>query len=231
MKLPAPLEAVIEALQQLPGVGAKSAQRMALHLLKEGPQAMDHLGSLLHHAAEKVGFCERCGAFAEVGIHEGGPPGRSASSASPLGLPHADSGPSPESSPGLCPVCADPHRDPSVLMVVAEASNVLSFERSGHFRGRFHVLGGLISPLKGLGPDQLRIRELLKRLEDGAVTEIVLATNPTLDGEATAAWLARILEPVGVRISRIGVGLPIGSDLEYADDLTLDRALEGRRQV
>ena len=116
-------------------------------------------------------------------------------------------------------------------MVVAEASNVLSFERSGHFRGRFHVLGGLISPLKGLGPDQLRIRELLKRLEDGAVTEIVLATNPTLDGEATAAWLARILEPVGVRISRIGVGLPIGSDLEYADDLTLDRALEGRRQV
>ncbi len=198
MKLPAPLEAVIEALQQLPGVGAKSAQRMALHLLKEGPQAMDHLGNLLHHAAEKVGFCERCGAFADQ---------------------------------PLCPVCADPHRDPSVLMVVAEASNVLSFERSGHFRGRFHVLGGLISPLKGLGPDQLRIRELLKRLEDGAVTEIVLATNPTLDGEATAAWLARILEPVGVRISRIGVGLPIGSDLEYADDLTLDRALEGRRQV
>lgn len=198
MKLPAPLEAVVEALQQLPGVGAKSAQRMALHLLKEGPHAMKHLGDLLHHAAGKVGFCGRCGAFADA---------------------------------ELCPVCADPRRDPAVLMVVAEASNVLSFERSGHFRGRYHVLGGLISPLKGIGPDQLRIRELLKRLEDGAVTEIVLATNPTLDGEATAAWLARILEPVGVRISRIGVGLPIGSDLEYADDLTLDRALEGRRQV
>lgn len=198
MKLPAPLEAVVEALQRLPGVGAKSAQRMALHLLKEGPQAMGHLADLLHHAADRVGFCARCGAFADG---------------------------------ALCQVCADPRRDPSVLMVVAEASNVLSFERSGHFRGRYHVLGGLISPLKGVGPDQLRIRELLKRLEDGAVTEIVLATNPTLDGEATAAWLARILEPVGVRVSRIGVGLPIGADLEYADDLTLDRALEGRRKV
>lgn len=198
MKLPEPLEAVIEALQKLPGVGAKSAQRMALHLLKEGPQAMTHLGDLLHHAAERVGFCERCGAFADQ---------------------------------ALCPVCLDEKRDGSVLMVVAEASNVLSFERGGHFRGRYQVLGGLISPLRGIGPDQLRIRELLRRLEDGAVTEIVLATNPTLDGEATAAWLARILEPVGVKVSRIGVGLPIGSDLEYADDLTLDRALEGRRRV
>jgi recombination protein RecR len=198
VKLPAPLEAVVEALQKLPGVGAKSAQRMALHLLKEGPQALGHLADLLHHAAERVGFCARCGAFADA---------------------------------ELCPVCADPQRDASVLMVVAEASNVLSFERSGHFRGRYHVLGGLISPLKGVGPDQLRIRELLRRLEDGAVQEIVLATNPTLDGEATAAWLARILEPVGVKVSRIGVGLPIGADLEYADDLTLDRALEGRRKV
>ena len=198
MKLPAPLEAVVEALQKLPGVGAKSAQRMALHLLKEGPQALGHLADLLHHAAERVGFCARCGAFADA---------------------------------ELCPVCADPQRDASVLMVVAEASNVLSFERSGHFRGRYHVLGGLISPLKGVGPDQLRIRELLRRLEDGAVQEIVLATNPTLDCEATAAWLARILEPVGVKVSRIGVGLPIGADLEYADDLTLDRALEGRRKV
>lgn len=198
MKLPAPLEAVVEALQKLPGVGAKSASRMALHLLKEGPQAMGHLADLLHHAADRVGFCARCGAFADG---------------------------------ALCQVCADPRRDPSVLLVVAEASNVLSFERSGHFRGRYHVLGGLISPLKGVGPDQLRIRELLRRLEDGAVQEIVLATNPTLDGEATAAWLARILEPVGVRVSRIGVGLPIGADLEYADDLTLDRALEGRRKV
>ncbi|MFN8012381.1 MAG: recombination mediator RecR [Holophagaceae bacterium] len=198
MKLPAPLEAVVEALQKLPGVGAKSAQRMALHLLKEGPQAMGHLADLLHHAADRVGFCARCGAFADA---------------------------------ELCPACADSRRDPSVLMVVAEASNVLSFERSGHFHGRYHVLGGLISPLKGVGPDQLRVRELLKRLEDGAVQEIVLATNPTLDGEATAAWLARILEPVGVRVSRIGVGLPIGADLEYADDLTLDRALEGRRKV
>jgi len=198
MQLPAPLEAVVEALQKLPGVGTKSAQRMALHLLKEGPQSMEHLGDLLQQAAHRVGFCQTCGAFTDRPI---------------------------------CPICADPERDPRTLVVVAEASNVLSFERSGHFHGRYHVLGGLISPLKGVGPDQLKVRELLKRLEDGRIQEIVLATNPTLDGEATAAWLARILEPLGLRTTRIGLGLPIGSDLEYADDLTLDRAMEGRRLV
>ncbi|HJU83516.1 MAG TPA: recombination mediator RecR [Holophagaceae bacterium] len=198
MKLPAPLEAVVEALQKLPGVGQKSAQRMALHLLKEGPEAMTQLAHLLQNAADRVGFCEVCGAFTDQ---------------------------------PLCAICQDPQRDPKVLVVVAEASNVLSFERSGHFRGRYHVLGGLVSPLKGVGPDQLRIRELLKRLEDGQVQELILATNPTLDGEATAAWLARILEPLGVRTTRIGLGLPIGSDLEYADELTLNRALEGRRPV
>ena len=198
MKLPAPLEAVVAAFQKLPGVGSKSAQRMALHLLKEGPQAMEHLGDLLHHAAHRVGFCEICGAFTDKPV---------------------------------CPICENPQRDARVLVVVAEASNVLTFERSGHFRGRYHVLGGLISPLKGIGPDQLKVREMLKRLEDQRIEEIVIATNPTLDGEATAAWLARILEPLGLKVSRIGLGLPIGSDLEYADDLTLDRALEGRRQL
>lgn len=198
MKLPAPLEAVVEALQKLPGVGSKSAQRMALHLLKEGPAAMEHLGELLGQAARKVGFCEVCGSFTDRPV---------------------------------CSVCEDPDRDPSVLVVVAEASNVLTFERSGRFRGRYHVLGGVISPLRGVGPDQLRVRELLRRLEDWRIREIVLATNPTLDGEATASWLARILEPMGMKVSRIGLGLPIGSDLEYADDLTLDRALEGRRAL
>ncbi len=198
MKLPAPLEAVVEALQKLPGVGSKSAQRMALHLLKEGPGAMEHLGDLLRHAATSVGFCSTCGAFTDRPV---------------------------------CSICADPQRDTRTLVVVAEASNVLTFERSGHFHGRYHVLGGLISPLKGVGPDQLKVRELLRRLEDERIQEIVLATNPTLDGEATAAWLARILEPLGMRTTRIGLGLPIGSDLEYADDLTLDRALEGRRPV
>ncbi len=198
MKLPAPLEAVVDALQKLPGVGSKSAQRMALHLLKEGPQAMEHLGELLNQAAHKVGFCQTCGSFTDRPV---------------------------------CPVCLDPQRETGVLVVVAEASNVLTFERSGHFRGRYHVLGGLIAPLRGVGPDQLKIRELLKRLEDGNIREIVLATNPTLDGEATASWLARILEPLGLKITRIGLGLPIGSDLEYADDLTLDRALEGRRPL
>ena len=198
MRLPAPLEAVVEALQKLPGVGTKSAQRMALHLLKEGPHAMDHLGELLRRAADSVGFCETCGAFTDQPV---------------------------------CGICTDPNRDARTLVVVAEASNVLTFERSGHFRGRYHVLGGLISPLRGVGPDQLKVRELLKRLEDHRIQEIVLATNPTLDGEATAAWLARILEPLGLRTTRIGLGLPIGSDLEYADDLTLDRALEGRRPL
>lgn len=198
MRLPAPLEAVVEALQRLPGVGSKSAQRMALHLLKEGPTAMEHLGDLLVQASRRVGFCEECGAFTDR---------------------------------PRCPICEDPERDPKLLVVVAEASNVLSFEKGGHFRGRYHVLGGLISPLKGIGPDQLKVRELLKRLEDSRVEELVLATNPTLDGEATAAWLARILEPLGLRITRIGLGLPIGSDLEYADDLTLGRALEGRRRI
>ena len=198
MKLPDSLEAVVDAFQKLPGVGSKSAQRMALHLLKEGPSAMEHLGDLLRAAATSVGFCETCGAFTDRPV---------------------------------CLMCSDPGRDASTLVVVAEASNVLTFERSGHFRGRYHVLGGLISPLKGIGPDQLKVRELLRRLEDARITEVVLATNPTLDGEATAAWLARILEPMGLRTTRIGLGLPIGSDLEYADDLTLDRAMDGRRPL
>jgi recombination protein RecR len=201
MRLPAPLEAVTEALQRLPGIGSKSAQRIALHLLKEGPEVMEHLAGLLSAVARKVGFCSVCGSFADQ----------------------------PE-----CSICSDPGRDPVSLVVVAEASNVLSFERSGHYRGRYHVLGGLISPLKGIGPDQLRVRELLARLEDHRVREIVIATNPTLDGETTAAWLARVLEPMeqhGLRLSRIGLGLPVGSDLEYADDMTLNRALEGRRAV
>jgi len=198
MRLPDSLEAVVDAFQKLPGVGSKSAQRMALHLLKEGPSAMEHLGDLLRAAATSVGFCETCGAFTDRPV---------------------------------CLICADPGRDTGTLVMVAEASNVLTFERSGHFRGRYHVLGGLISPLKGVGPDQLKVRELLRRLEDARITEVVLATNPTLDGEATAAWLARILEPLGLRTTRIGLGLPIGSDLEYADDLTLDRAMDGRRPV
>jgi len=162
---------------------------------------MDHLAGLLSAVAQKVGFCRICGSFTDQ----------------------------PE-----CPVCRDQERDTAVLVVVAEASNVLSFERSGHFKGRYHVLGGLISPMKGIGPDQLRVRELLARLEDQRIQEVVIATNPTLDGETTAAWLARVLGPMeahGLRVSRIGLGLPVGSDLEYADDLTLNRALDGRRAV
>jgi len=196
VKLPESLEAVVRAFRKLPGIGSKSAQRMVLCLLKEGPSAMENLGSLLKTAAATIGFCKICGGF---------------------------------SDDNACPICTDPDRDSSLLVVIAEASNIPTFERSGHFRGRYHVLGGLISPLKGVGPDQLKVKELLKRLEDRHISEIVLATNPTLDGEATAVWLARILEPLGLKITRIGLGLPIGSDLEYADDLTLDRAMDGRR--
>ena len=201
MKLPAPLEAVVESLQKLPGIGPKSAQRIALHLLKEGPQSMEHLAEQLTAVAKGVCFCQTCGAFTDR----------------------------PQ-----CYVCSDSGRDPAALVVVAEASNVLSFERSGQFRGRYHVLGGLISPLKGVGPDQIRIRELLGRLEDHSIQEVVIATNPTLDGETTASWLVKVLEPMerhGLKVTRIGLGLPIGSDLEYADDLTLGRALEGRRAL
>lgn len=201
MKLPAPLEALTDELQKLPGIGPKSAQRIAIHLLKEGPQSTERLAELLNKVAEKVGFCQICGSFTDRPV---------------------------------CSVCEGSGRDTEVLVIVAEASNVLSFERSGLFRGRYHVLGGLISPLRGIGPDQLRIRELLKRLEDDAIKEVVIATNPTLDGETTAAWLLRVLEPLGesgLKVSRIGLGLPIGSDLEYADDLTLKGAFDGRRAI
>jgi recombination protein RecR len=201
MKLPAPLEELTATLQKLPGIGAKSAQRIALHLLKEGPHSLAGLAERLISVAQNVGFCRICGSFADQ---------------------------------DECSICRDEGRDSATIVVVAEASSVLSFERSGQFRGRYHVLGGLISPLKGIGPDQLRIRELLSRLEDRSIQEVVIATNPTLDGETTAAWLARALaplEPQGLKVSRIGLGLPIGSDLEYADDLTLFRALEGRRAI
>ena len=196
MKLPDSLEAIIDAFEKLPGIGVKSAQRMALYLLKEGPLAMDRLGDLLKTAAISVSFCELCGGFSDRRI---------------------------------CKICTDPNRDAHIIAIVSEASNIYTFERSGYFRGHYHVLGGLISPLKGIGPNQLRIVELLKRLDNINVTEIILATNPTLDGEATATWLARTLEPRELKITRIGLGLPIGSDLEYADDLTLNRAIDGRK--
>ena len=189
----------MEALQKLPGVGTKSAQRMALHLLKEGPQAMEHLGDLLQQAAHKVGFCQECGAFTDrpplSGLH-----------GYPAGSPDPGGGGGSLQCPELRTQWPLP-RDATTSW------------------------GASSAPSRACGPDQLRVRELLKRLEDGRIQEIVLATNPTLDGEATATWLARILEPLGLRTTRIGLGLPIGSDLEYADDLTLDRAMEGRRLV
>lgn len=198
MKLPNSLESVVKLLQKLPGIGTKSAQRIVVHLLKDGPHAMNHLGELLKLASESIKLCEVCGSFSDQDI---------------------------------CKICTDTTRDSNILIVVAEASNIYSFERSGKFNGKYHVLGGLISPLKGIGPDQLRIKNLIKRLDKNYINEIVIATNPTLDGETTATWLANIIEPFGIKITRIGLGLPIGSDIEYADELTLSRSLANRQLI
>jgi recombination protein RecR len=189
---------LIDELGRLPGVGPKSAQRIAFHLLNAEPADVRRLASVLVEVKEKVRFCATCGNVAED---------------------------------DECKICRDPRRDPSVLCVVEEPKDVIAIERTREFRGRYHVLGGAISPIDGIGPDELRIRELLPRLADGAVTEVILATDPNLEGEATATYLTRLLKPMGLRVTRLASGLPVGGDLEYADEVTLGRAFEGRRAV
>lgn len=198
MKIPPSFQAVIEALQILPGVGKKSAQRMVIGLLKKGPTAMTKLGDALLDAATKITLCETCGNFADS---------------------------------ALCSICADESRDGRLIMVVAEPSNIMTVERSGSYKGRYHVLGGLISPLKGVSPDQLNIKQLTVRLKKNPVDEVIIATNPTSDGEATAVWLSRHLAEFKITTSRIGLGLPFGSDLEYADELTLDQSILSRKKI
>jgi recombination protein RecR len=194
----AAVQDLIDALGRLPGVGPKSAQRIAFHLLKVDDEEASRLARAILVVKEKVGFCERCFNIAE------GP---------------------------LCPICADERRDPHVLCVVEEPRDVVAIERTREFRGRYHVLQGAIDHLQGVGPDKLRIRELVARIGDEAVTEVILCTNPNLEGEATALYLTRLLDMPGLTVSRIASGLPVGGDLEYADELTLGRALEGRRVV
>ena len=189
---------LIDELGQLPGVGPKSAQRIAFHLLAADPNDVRRLAHVLVEVKDKVRFCRICGNVSEQ---------------------------------EECRVCRDPRRDLSVICVVEESKDVVAIEKTREFRGRYHVLGGAISPIEGIGPDDLRIRELLLRLQDGAVTEIILATDPNLEGEATATYLARTLGPMGLRITRLASGLPVGGDLEYADEITLGRAFAGRRQV
>jgi recombination protein RecR len=187
---------LIDELGRLPGVGPKSAQRIAFHLLQADPVDVKRLAQVLVEVKDKVRFCRACFNVAEA---------------------------------DQCRICLDPRRDPSLLCVVEEPKDVQAVERTREFRGRYHVLGGAISPIEGVGPDDLRVRELMQRLADGTVTELILATDPNLEGEATATYLARLVKPMGLRVTRLASGLPVGGDLEYADEVTLGRAFEGRR--
>ncbi|MEV4094067.1 recombination mediator RecR [Streptosporangium saharense] len=187
---------LIDELGMLPGVGPKSAQRIAFHLLAAEPADVKRLAHALLEVKDKVRFCRTCGNVA------------------------ADE---------ECRICRDTRRDPQVICVVEESKDVVAIEKTREFRGRYHVLGGAISPIDGVGPDDLRIRELMTRLADGQVTELILATDPNLEGEATATYLARLVKPMGLRVTRLASGLPVGGDLEYADEVTLGRAFEGRR--
>jgi recombination protein RecR len=189
---------LIDELGRLPGVGPKSAQRIAFHLLATEATDVERLAATLLRVKNEVKFCSVCGNVAQAEV---------------------------------CRICSDPRRDPAVICVVEEPKDVVAIERTREFRGRYHVLGGAISPIDGIGPDDLRIRELLGRLRDGTITELILATDPNLEGEATATYLARLLKPMGLTVTRLASGLPVGGDLEYADEVTLGRAYSGRRRV
>ena len=189
---------LIDELGRLPGVGPKSAQRIAFYILASDPIDVERLAHALREVKDKVQFCIVCGNVAEE---------------------------------DHCRICRDPKRDLTILCVVEESKDVVAIEKTREFRGSYHVLGGAISPIEGIGPDALRIRELIARLADGAITEVILATDPNLEGEATATYLARLITPLGIAVSRLASGLPVGGDLEYADEVTLGRAFEGRRLV
>jgi recombination protein RecR len=193
-----PVQSLIDELGRLPGVGPKSAQRIAFHLLKLPAEDAERLARAITEAKEKVSFCRRC-----FNVCEG----------------------------EECGICLDGRRDATIVCVVEEPRDVVAVEKTGEFRGRYHVLQGAISPLEGIGPDQLRVRELLARLDRESIAEVILCTNPNIEGEATAMYLARLLKPLGIKATRIASGLPVGGDLEYADELTLGRALEGRREL
>lgn len=189
---------LIDQFGRLPGIGPKSAQRIAFYVLQADEQEIAELARTLSEVKRRVRFCQRCGNVADG---------------------------------DLCRICADPRRDDSSLCVVEEPKDVVAIERTREFRGRYHVLGGAISPIDGIGPEQLRIRELMARLADGQVTELILATDPNLEGEATATYITRLVAGMGLAVTRLASGLPVGGDLEYADEVTLGRAFEGRRRV
>jgi recombination protein RecR len=192
------VQELIDELGRLPGIGPKSAQRIAFHILQTESFDVSRLASVLVEVREKVKFCDICGNVSEE---------------------------------FTCGICRDPRRDPTFICVVEEAKDVVAIERTREFRGLYHVLGGAISPIDGIGPDDLRIRQLMTRLADGTVTEVIIATDPNLEGEATATYLSRLLKTLEIKVSRLASGLPVGGDLEYADEVTLGRAFEGRRTV
>ncbi|MEU9510329.1 recombination mediator RecR [Micromonospora sp. NPDC048170] len=192
------IQDLIDELGRLPGVGPKSAQRIAFHVLSADPADVNRLAGALRKVKELVRFCTSCHNVAES---------------------------------EQCRICRDPRRTDEVLCVVEEPKDVVAIERTGEFRGRYHVLGGAINPLEGIGPDNLRIRELMARLSAGTVRELILATDPNTEGEATATYLALMVKPMGIAVTRLASGLPVGGDLEYADEITLGRAFEGRRAV
>jgi recombination protein RecR len=192
------LQDLVDELSQLPGIGPKSAQRIAFHLLSADAADVDRLTLAITEVKRRTRFCSVCGNVAED---------------------------------EQCRVCANPRRDRSVICVVEEPKDVVAIEKTREFRGRYHVLGGAISPIEGIGPDDLRIASLMTRLASGEVAEVVLATDPNIEGEATAAYLARTIKPMGLTVTRLASGLPVGGDLEYADEVTLGRALEGRRAI
>ncbi len=193
-----PLARLIQEFKRLPGIGQKSAQRMAFHVLRAPREDAEHLAQAVLDVKDKLGFCATCNNISDTEV---------------------------------CPFCRDEARDRSVICVVEEPHNILPIETTRQFSGLYHVLLGSISPLRGVGPEQLRIKNLLERLESGEVKEIILATNPTVEGEATAAYLSRLLKPLGVRVTRIAMGIPVGSDLEFADEVTMTKSLENRREL
>ena len=192
------VQTLIDELGKLPGVGPKSAQRIAFHLVKLSEEDAIRLSTAIREAKEKVRFCEKCFNMSDEPI---------------------------------CEICSDSRRDPSLVCVVEEPRDIVAVERTQEYKGFYHVLQGAINPIDGIGPEQLRVKELLARLQENPISEVILCTNPNIEGEATAMYLARLLEPLGLSITRIASGLPVGGDLEYADELTLGRALEGRREV
>ncbi|MBQ2933552.1 MAG: recombination protein RecR [Clostridia bacterium] len=193
-----PLTELINQFSRLPGIGKKTAQRLAYSILEQPPERAKAFAEALINAREKIHFCQVCQSLTDLDV---------------------------------CQICSDEHRDKSVICVVEDPRDVMAFERTREYRGVYHVLHGVISPLDNIGPDKLRIKELMARLGDGTVNEIIMATNPTVEGEATASYISRLVKPMGIKVTRLAYGIPVGGDLEYADEYTLARALEGRNEI